>query len=239
MSDDWRDEVYRVYLSTHYSNLNRLDAEGYELAALNYARIWDRVLPVDRSVPCLDIGCGAGQFLYYLRARGFADITGIDISAENIELARQMGFNVIHQDALQFLKEASTTDKRYGLISALDVIEHLTKQQLWDLLKLAYRVLEDRGRMLIKTVNASSLIGLYGRYMDFTHEMAFSEEALRQVFLSSGFTRLEIVQRVEDDLRERGRRLVKRVFYWALYRLIEGRHVPRCIDFDITAVAWK
>lgn len=239
MSSEWREEIYQVYLSKHYGHLNRLDTKGYELAVLNYARTWDHVLPGDRDARCLDIGCGAGQFLYYLRRRGFKDITGVDRSLENVELARGMGFTVIHQDAIQFLEEAQTMERRYGLISALDVIEHLTKQELWDLLNLACQVLEDGGCVLVKTVNACSLIGLYGRYMDLTHEMAFSEETLRQLFLSSGFTRLEIVQRVEQNLKGRVQRLVKRSVYWALYRLIEGRSVPRCIDFDITAVVWK
>lgn len=242
MGTDWRDEVYQVYLSRHYAHLNRLDAMGYELAALTYARTWERLLPAERDILCLDIGCGAGQFLYYLRSRGFKNIVGVDRSVENVELAKQMGFTVIYRDAIEFLKEELGTTRRYGLISILDVIEHLTKEELWNLLNLIYQVLQDGGCVLVKTVNASSLIGLYGRYMDITHEMAFTEETLEQIFSSVGFSRFEIIQvclSAKHSLKEKGRQLMKRGLYWILYRLLEGRPVPRCVDLDITAAAWK
>ena len=236
---DWRQHVYRQYVSVHYGNHNRLDPSGYELAAQRYARTWDPVLPVDRDVSCLDIGCGPGLFLYYLRRQGFKQIHGVDLSSEGIYIARDMGFDVTVSDATTFLVRAYADGKKYGLLAAIDVIEHLTRQELFDFLIQAAAVIEEDGRMLIRTINASSLIGGWGRYMDITHQLAFTEDSLRELFLSTGFRRVEIVETVDRRLVGRIRKWLKRAVYWGIYRVIEGWQPPRAVDVVITAAVYK
>jgi cyclopropane fatty-acyl-phospholipid synthase-like methyltransferase len=57
----------------------------------------------------------------------------------------------------------------------MDVIEHLTRQELFDLLDSVYRVLAPGGVCLVHVPNAEGLYGMRIRYGDFTHELAFSE----------------------------------------------------------------
>ena len=37
-------------------------------------------LPSDRSAPILDAGCGEGNLLAFLRAKGYANLSGFDLS---------------------------------------------------------------------------------------------------------------------------------------------------------------
>src|SRR5262245_13422925 len=57
-----------------------------------YTQDW---LPTGREVPILDIGCGSGQFLYFLRDRGFGQAAGIDLDGDQVEVARSLGLNAI------------------------------------------------------------------------------------------------------------------------------------------------
>ncbi len=236
---DWRQQVYRQYTSVHYGYQNRLDIGGYELAAKRYALTWNSVLPADRNISCLDIGCGPGLFLYYLGLQGFKQIHGVDLSSESIAIGRNMGFDVTIGDAASFLAQAYADGRRYGLIAAIDVIEHLSQQELFDLLNRAAAVLEENGRMLIRTINASSLISSWGRYMDITHQLALTEESLREVFLSTGFRRVDIIKTIDRGLRGRIRKWLKRAVYWGIYRIIEGWSTPQITDVVITAAVYK
>src|SRR4051794_36334144 len=65
-----------------------------------YTRGW---LPEPRSTPALDIGCGSGQFLYFLRDRGYLNATGIDVDLAQVEVARSLGLNAVYTEALDFL----------------------------------------------------------------------------------------------------------------------------------------
>lgn len=236
---DWKRQIYKNYLSTHYRHLNSLNVINYDLHVEGYGHIWDQYLPQNRNTCCLDLGCGTGMFLYYLRSRGFAHIEGVDLSQENSEIARSLDFTIVTADAVDYLSRAYTSGKSYGLIAALDVIEHLTREELLKLLNWSVAVLEPGGRMLIKTLNASSLIGFYGRYMDITHELAFSEETLRQVLLCAGFSQVQFAEGLKHGVKERIRYGLKRTLYWGIYRLIEGRPVPKVVDLDITVVGCK
>src|SRR5688500_1884272 len=86
-----------------------------------------------RDAPLLELGCGQGFILKYLKSVGFKNLTGIDISAEQVEKAQENGFNAIHADAFDFLKENAN---QFEIIVAIDLIEHFKKEELFELLKL-------------------------------------------------------------------------------------------------------
>ena len=44
-----------------------------------YTRDW---LPEDRDGKILDIGCGSGQFLYFLRKKGYTQAKGVDVDQD-------------------------------------------------------------------------------------------------------------------------------------------------------------
>lgn len=60
--------LYAEY-AKHYRSMNRLDAADFAKAARRYSRLYDRFLPTDRTARILDLGCGGGHFLFYVRSR--------------------------------------------------------------------------------------------------------------------------------------------------------------------------
>jgi 2-polyprenyl-3-methyl-5-hydroxy-6-metoxy-1,4-benzoquinol methylase len=177
--------------------------------------------------------------MYFLRKRGFSNVRGVDVSPENVVAAQRRGLDVECMDALSFLKEAIKNGDRFNLISLQDVIEHFSKPDLVDLLILVTKALEPGGILLIKTGNASSLVASAGRYIDFTHELMFTEESLRQILLTVGFKEPKIIEVPSQGFKNRVRRALKIGLYWFIYRVVENRRMPRCIDFDILVVAHR
>ena len=60
-----------------------------------------------KSARILDIGCGSGSFLKALSEHGYTEITGIDLSEEQVKLAHQLGVTQVQQgDLVEFLNAA-------------------------------------------------------------------------------------------------------------------------------------
>jgi SAM-dependent methyltransferase len=147
-------------------------------------------LPSDLNTPILDLGCGSGRFLLFLQQLGYTDLTGVDWDPEKIPLARRLcpGARIFEGDLREFL--AKNPD-RYGLITALDVLEHFGKREIPPLLGLIKEALVPGGRVIIQTPNAASPLVGDVAYGDFTHEWFFTPASLSQVLSSAGLVQFE------------------------------------------------
>jgi 2-polyprenyl-3-methyl-5-hydroxy-6-metoxy-1,4-benzoquinol methylase len=150
-------------------------------------------LPVSRESRIIDLACGAGHFMYFLQQEGYANTEGIDISNEMLDVARSMGVaNCIHADLFQFLPDKKQT---YDLIIANDIVEHLEKDEVMNLLDLIHDSLNPGGRVIISTINAMSLFGYGTIQNEYTHVTGFTPMSLVQVLKVCGF--LNVVTRGE------------------------------------------
>ena len=181
---DYRDEFYQMYGAA--TGHEGPPSEGEQKAAARqFAGRWRRWLPVDRSTPVLDIGCGPGLFVGYLRNAGFTNVTGIDRSATEVARAAKAGIaGVMHADAAEFLRDKNDA---YGVISVFNVFEHLMKVEILALLRSLHRALRPGGRILAVTPNGLSPFAGTTRYWDFSHETSFTPAAWRQLALVTGF----------------------------------------------------
>ncbi|MHB8999534.1 MAG: class I SAM-dependent methyltransferase, partial [Thermoanaerobaculia bacterium] len=75
------------------------------------------------------------------------------------------------------------------MLTAFDVVEHLTKDELFEFLDVCHEALKPGGSIVIQTPNAESPFGMRVRYGDITHEIAFDAESLRHVLEVTGFAR--------------------------------------------------
>src|SRR5208282_5989149 len=88
--DLMRDRLYQAYASQHAGH-GRGDG-----AALIYRRDIRPALPGQHSGPVVDIGCGQGEMVRLLLADGY-DAEGIDISPEQVAIARAAGLDCIRE----------------------------------------------------------------------------------------------------------------------------------------------
>ncbi len=183
-------EEYRKRLYENYEIRPRPARPEITLEAIERQfPVWEnrfrRHLPRDLSTPLIDVGCGSGGFVHYLRRAGYSDVRGIDISGEQVAVARSLGIEgIIRGDVRDHLADHPGT---YGAVVARDLIEHFTREEVIDLLILVRQSLITGGVLLIQTVNLESPFSLRYRWGDLTHESGFTSYSLEAALLLAGF----------------------------------------------------
>ena len=188
MTHDYRERIYPRY-TTHHTpgahDLSEHDALNNASVLLHRFKPW---LPADRAAQCLDVACGSGQMLFTLKLAGYKNLSGVDISAEQVEVARGICPQVEQSDAISYLRN---NPEAFDLITGLDIVEHFHKDELFSFLDALYAALRPGGRLILQTPNAETPWGLALRYGDFTHELAFTPKSLSCVLRIAGFTECE------------------------------------------------
>lgn len=175
----YREKCYQSYVSTHWKFTHSSAKEEYEFYAKIVKKRFKNVLPKNKSAKMLDIACGAGHFLYYLQKMGYANSSGIDLSEEQLQIAKGMKINNIKKaDIFEYLPKHK---HGFDMIVANDIIEHFKKDETFAFLDLIYDSLKPDGQVLISTMNTQSLFGAATVFSDFTHEQGFTPESLSQV----------------------------------------------------------
>lgn len=128
--------------------------------------------------------------LFYAREAGYENLRGVDLSQEQVDQARRLGIEGVSCGGLaETLRELE--DNSQDLILSLDVIEHLTRDELIPIVDEVRRVLRPDGRWLIKVPNGESPFFGRVRYGDLTHELAFTRHSISALLLASGFSQVE------------------------------------------------
>ena len=156
--------------------------------ALGCLKIRTRKLSTWPAAGSLRLIGGQGKLLYFFKRMGYLNIEGVDISPEQVKLARQVTASVAEADVLEWLEAHSST---FDLITALDLIEHFQKPEVLRFLDACYNALKPGGRLIIQTPNADSPWGTVHRYNDFTHEVGLNPNALSRLLALVGFARME------------------------------------------------
>lgn len=184
----YRDRIYERYASRFQSAPATFDVQAarrWGRAYRYYFRDW---LPVNRSARILDVACGGGMLLQFYLDCGYRDVHGVDISPEQVALARQVTPNVVQADVLEYLAQQQGA---FDLISGLDIVEHFHKGEALRLLDLCHAALKPGGRLVLQTPNAESPWGTHHRYNDLTHEIGFNPNLLTRLLALAGFERIE------------------------------------------------
>lgn len=188
---NYRDKFYSKYVSTQTSQLyGEVSLEDIKKQFPAWKKYFGRFLPKDKNAKILDVGCGNGSFVWWLRQIGYQNVEGIDISKEQVESASKLNIkNIFQADLREFLNNKKEV---YDVIFARDVLEHFNKEEIIDVLDVIYDSLNKNGQFICQTVNAENLLWGRLRYGDFTHEMAFTRESLSQVFQVVGFKDIKV-----------------------------------------------
>jgi SAM-dependent methyltransferase len=181
---DYRADFYERY-AVASGHAGPPDAAEYAVAARQFRGRWGHLLPQRLEAPILDLGCGAGHFVRFLRDSGYTRVEGVDGSSREIARAVAAGVDGVHCAGAADRLAGSTGE--FEAIVALNFFEHLRKDEIVKVLSLAFAALRPGGRLLAVTPNALSPFGGATRYWDFSHETGFTPSSWRQLARLTGF----------------------------------------------------
>ena len=182
---DFRDSFYHHYVSKFKESGSQLDGD-----AVNYYFRWceDKYLPLFKGMGpdanILELGCGPGYMLEFLRRQGYRYVKGIDISKEQVDLAKERGCDAEVINVSEFL---GRTEEVFDAIIALDFIEHFQKEELIPLVQLIFKSLNNGGRLILHTPNGAGLFPGQIIYGDLTHLTIFTPHSMKQLLKAAGF----------------------------------------------------
>jgi len=127
--------IYQYYLETWDSATARGTAEGRAAVLEKFARGYQaiehstvrlaRELPIDRSLPVCEIGCGFGVSLRQLAASGFEQLVGIEPSRHRADIARSGGLDVLTTPfEAPETRDALQARAPFALIFTFHALEH-------------------------------------------------------------------------------------------------------------------
>jgi 2-polyprenyl-3-methyl-5-hydroxy-6-metoxy-1,4-benzoquinol methylase len=227
-SIDSRQQFYSRYVSAFKGP--RDDAADVRWYRWSEHKLVPLLRDLARGASVLDLGCGAGQMLQLLKDQGFTEVSGIDVSAEQVRLATDRGLNATVGDVFQHLRASQSG---FDAITALDFVEHFDKSEQIPLFDSIYVALRPGGRLIIETPNGEGLFASQVIYGDLTHLTIFSEGSLSQILRLTGFERIEFYETgpTPKDLKGRIRLLL-----WRVVRLVANS--GRLIETGETQRIW-
>jgi 2-polyprenyl-3-methyl-5-hydroxy-6-metoxy-1,4-benzoquinol methylase len=241
MSVDFRAELYNKYVSTFKSYIGGDNTANPES---DYRAYEKQYLPLinsfNRDASLIDIGCGTGYFLQFLKSKGFNNLYGIDISEEQIDRAKQKGIHADVADAFHFLR---TTEKKFDIIFILDFVEHFYKNELFELFQGLYAILNTNGIIIIRTPNGQGLFPGKIIHGDLTHLTIFNPNSLLQLLQATGFKNIKSYETgpVLKDVRGLIRTIIWKIFkvLVGIIRIAETGDREKIITQDFICVAQK
>jgi 2-polyprenyl-3-methyl-5-hydroxy-6-metoxy-1,4-benzoquinol methylase len=163
----------------------------------------------------LDVGCGTGEMLSFLRESGF-DTTGIEPSEEAVKIVQTQGitaFNCTLEDFVDYYKSSGMN--AYAAVVLLNILEHVPKPE--KLLELTKEVMEQNGGIIcVRVPNDFNELQSIARqelnkepwwialpdhinYFDFSSLQALLERFGFEVIYSQGDFPMELFLLMGDD----------------------------------------
>lgn len=241
MKTDFRKKLYEKYNSSFKTYLADFNPKYISSIWKSYDYLY---LPLISSLPkdigILELGCGRGYMLEYLKNHGFSNLKGIDISEEQIEISQKKGFEVKVADAIEYLEKDTA---KYKLIFALDFVEHFHKEELFPLFESIFKNLDEGGLLIMHTPNGQAIISSKMIYGDLTHLTIFTPVSAEQILRNIGFKEIKFYESEPVPKNIKG---VIRVILWKiikfcfnLIRLVEIGMKEKILTQNFIIVAKK
>jgi 2-polyprenyl-3-methyl-5-hydroxy-6-metoxy-1,4-benzoquinol methylase len=243
---DFRHQLYERYVSSHFRTVHSIDSDQLESYARFYRSTIKQFLPGDKNAHVLEVGCGLGHFLYFLKSEGYVNHHGIDIGREQIEACKQHVTTQVElvEDTKSYL---DGHPRKFEAIVFIDVFEHLEESEFFPILDAVKEALTPTGKLIISVPNAACFTSLVTLYGDLTHRRLFSESSLSQLLTCAGFDSVNLYPHEKKVIRSFRSRREK--WFWTLrdkavrwlmsefYRHLSEGSYPGIQTINILAVA--
>jgi O-antigen chain-terminating methyltransferase len=152
---------------------------------------------VAHPAAALDLGCGRGEWLELLGELGFS-ARGVDLDEGMLAACRERGLDVATADALSSLR--ALPDASVALVSAFHLVEHISFDDVQELIAQALRVLQPGGLLIMETPNPENLVvGSTNFYTDPSHLRPVPPLLLDFAVEFAGFARHKVVRLQESE----------------------------------------
>jgi cyclopropane fatty-acyl-phospholipid synthase-like methyltransferase len=193
-----------------FKNYSTPDLKPKHIAALD-KDVWS-VSGCAPHMAMLEIGCGTGRFLAYLRHKKVADFVGLD---QDLSLAgvipAGLANNFQNVEVREFLASGAR-GRLFDRIFLLDVLEHFSVEAGADLLRDLIPALKPDGRIVLKLPNMSSPWGAQYQFGDLTHRAAYTPLSIRQLAQATGYECLTCrAQHMGSPFRRRANWLLNKI----------------------------
>jgi SAM-dependent methyltransferase len=147
------------------------------------------LLPINREAAILDIGCGCGEFVYFLQREGFQCVRGVDLDSWQVLQGQSLGVRNLEAGSAEDVLQRSVG--AFDSIVAIDVLEHMPKTRVIEVLGLIRQALRTGGKLVCQVPNLAAFYQpLF--YMDFTHETPFTASSLKQALRMADFSNVNV-----------------------------------------------
>ncbi len=150
---------------------------------------------IGKDEKILDIGCGDGSFLMFLKEHGYYNIHGMDPSNQSIAELKKKGID--GQTGSAFDDNKKELEGKFDVVTFTAVIEHI--YDLEHVIKHLSRYLNETGKIFIDAPAVEGFekyITPVPNYFNQEHINYFSIQSLDNLFLKDGFGRLNTLQEV-------------------------------------------
>jgi SAM-dependent methyltransferase len=166
---------------------------------LRYADVADLLVGTDG--PVLDLGCGRGELVELIIAKG-GSARGVEADPELVAYCRSLFLDVTESSALDALNDVE--DDSLGGVAMIQVVEHLSAQELAHLVPLANRKLKPGGLFVAETVNGTSpFVFTRSFFADPRHRNPVHHEYFQFLLEESGFSDTRVEWRALVDASDR------------------------------------
>ena len=163
----------------------------------------------------LDLGSGTGELCLLANRMGAESVIVVNLSQDEIDFAKPYVQATFYcQDILSYLLQCPA--ESVDVIFAMNILEHLMKDEMVNVLEQSRRVLKDGGQLIAMVPNATSSYGAMTRYWDITHLQSFTPSSVQQVMRLCGFSKAEFS---EWGPRPHGIVSFSRYLLWQMIRL--------------------
>jgi 2-polyprenyl-3-methyl-5-hydroxy-6-metoxy-1,4-benzoquinol methylase len=168
------------YTSIPEGHYDRVAREGSRIRRLWHLSKFERVLdylPRRAGQSLLDVGCFAGTFLSLADPRRFSRQVGVDVLPAQIAYARaHHGTPFRRFQHVPSITHLCELRERFDCATVIEVIEHLTPEELRALLRQLARLLVPGGKLVLTTPNYASAWPILERILNRVGDVSYEEQ---------------------------------------------------------------